>query len=343
MDSNRISALIGTFVKHVIDTQSLQGIEAALRNPKALVESHLDALEAITKDESELLEGLRGHCLEEPFLRLQGCFEVVNLPDTPQDFLATPLCEGVISGKLATVTLNYLCDLDTVSYGSENSGQLFVNLVAMPGSGVIPEKSHKNMRGHTDAASFPLRGRNDPVNPRIAPSPDLVCLVALRNPNRTPTIVMPLGAVLEGLHPMHVEALYSEGFQIYSQRTFRRGTQEVLGEEHFVTDCAILYSSLEGIWIRYSHSNVSVQDESNALLAEAKSAFEASCLRHAQEVVLEPGDLLLVNNRKALHGRGGVGPYVGGETRWLMRTYSLDTSELRPNQWQPDSTHKLYP
>lgn len=60
---------------------------------------------------------------------------------------------------------------------------------------------------------------------------------------------------------------------------------------------------------------------------EAQAALEAlaSVLRDPsleEFVRLRPGDLLLVDNRKALHGRSVFRPHYDGQDRWLQRVYT---------------------
>lgn len=86
-----------------------------------------------------------------------------------------------------------------------------------------------------------------------------------------------------------------------------------------------------GIIVRYSHSTVTPLEEGGAA-ERASNHLEAACNRAARPMVVEPGDILLVNNRVVLHGRGEVGGDAGGESRWLLRTYGLDTSGLMPHK-----------
>lgn len=95
--------------------------------------------------------------------------------------------------------------------------------------------------------------------------------------------------------------------------------------------------------MRYTHSQSLPFDENDAAAVAVKKNFEAACLAVTEHVVLKPGDLLLVNNRKALHGRSKVGPAVGGESRWLIRSYGLDCSEVAEEQRHSGSRHTLYP
>jgi L-asparagine oxygenase len=66
---------------------------------------------------------------------------------------------------------------------------------------------------------------------------------------------------------------------------------------------------------------------------DGAEAFEA--LREAMTaaligVVLEPGDLLVVDNRVAVHGRTGFVPRYDGEDRWLRRCFAV--ADLRPSR-----------
>jgi L-asparagine oxygenase len=60
----------------------------------------------------------------------------------------------------------------------------------------------------------------------------------------------------------------------------------------------------------------------------ASNRFEEVCNQIATPIVVQPGDVLIVNNRLSLHDRGGVGDEIMEKSRWLLRTYGLDTSSL---------------
>lgn len=82
-----------------------------------------------------------------------------------------------------------------------------------------------------------------------------------------------------------------------------------------------------GTYVRYSHSTV-VPSEAGGPAEQASNNLEAACNQIAVPVVVQAGDVLIINNRLSLHGRGEVGEDVGGESRWLLRAYALDTSNL---------------
>ena len=254
-----------------------------------------------------------------------------QLPDTPLGFFPVPDSPATIAGRAAALAIHGLLQLETVAYGTENSGSLFVNLVAMPGEGKVPAKSKDRMRGHTDAVSFPFNGEDDALNPRIAPSPDLVTLVGLRNPGAVPTRLMPLNAILALMTPEDIAELKKPQYLINSQTTFVPGMKKMLGKEHIAYDEPVLKEGAIGTYVRFSHTKV-IAPEEGGPAQRALDSFEAACNQVAQPVIVNPGDLLIINNRLGTHGRGAVGDDVGGQSRWLLRAYGLDTDELDPQK-----------
>ncbi|WP_286071310.1 TauD/TfdA family dioxygenase [Stenotrophomonas sp. 57] len=247
-----------------------------------------------------------------------------DLPETPSAFVPVPMTGTTAALQLCVIGANALIGKLTVSYGSENDGNLFVNLVGMGGDGQTAFKSQKHMRGHTDAMSFPFPGEKDPHYPGVAPSPDLVCLGALRNPDGVPTTIMPLAKILEDLDEGVIKELMQRKFTVVCQETFKDGTIAKLGVRHSVRGAAVIRDTVNAErWVRFSHTKVTA-DEDDQVGMDALEAFKSAVASHVQSVPLEPGDILLVSNRRALHGRSKVGDAKGGKSRWLVRSYALD-------------------
>ncbi|MEV4782133.1 hypothetical protein [Burkholderia sp. LMU1-1-1.1] len=291
------------------------------------------------------------------YVHLKGVFSVEGLPETPNGFYPIPDCRSTVAARLVAISLGGFFAKRMISYGSENEGELFVNLVALEGGGAVSKNSTKAMRGHTDAASFPFPGGVDPTSTRIAPSPDVVCLMGLKNADSVSTTLMLLHELMSDLTADDIAQLSKPQFLIGCQRTFARGTKHVFGDEHYADGANVLEARSGGqVWVRYSHSSVTVagdatddQSVSNDVIAErspaaaAKNRFEEACVSRARRVVINPGDVLWVNNRQALHGRTVVDHEVGGSARWLLRGYALDPTVIRREQYYEESEFKLYP
>ncbi|MFZ1907327.1 MAG: TauD/TfdA family dioxygenase [Steroidobacteraceae bacterium] len=277
------------------------------------------------------------------WLQLPGAFLVDDLPETPTDFLPVPDCHTTLRARLAMLGVHEILGKETIAYRSESDGGLFVNLVARPGQGRLAEKSTKGMRGHTDAVSFPFPGTADPDFPRIAPSPDLVTLAGLKNPNSIPTHIVPLPEILTRLKPEDIAELEKAQFIIQCQETFRAGTEAILGTQHMLSDAPVLHAATDGsMSVRFSHSKV-VAEHDNAAATRAREAFIAACAEAVIPVPAIPGSILLINNRKALHGRSPVGDGHGANTRWLLRTYALAEEAIHPRSRYRDSAYQLFP
>lgn len=316
--------------------------ESLLREPHRIVASHLHSVERAVLAAGHSINELVMAVDERPVIHLRGVFATDALPETPLDFVPVPPCRSTAAARAAAVLANAVMGLETVSYGSENDGSLFVNLVGLPGEGRSPKKSRSPMRGHTDAFAFPVRGQVDSEDSNISPSPDVVVLCALRNPDKVPTTVMPLDDILRNMSAEHVQTLKQKRYILQAQATFRKGLDAVFGEPFQRENEAILFDGEVGHWVRFSHTNIDSRSDKGPE-REALDAFIHACSKTKKQVVLEPGDLLIVNNRKALHGRGGVGGVVGGESRWLLRTYGLSTKASRQLKRHPEFPYMLYP
>ena len=290
------------------------------------------------------LQAARSVVLNAPYFHLKQVFMADDLPDTPVDFLPMSDADGSVAGRAAVLAVHGFLRKETISYGTENDGALFVNLVPMDREGKYGEKSKGSMRGHTDAVSFPFNGELDAIDPRIAPSPDLVTLVGLRNPDSVATTVMALADVLHKLSPSDIAELKKDQYSIVSQFTFIEGMKEILGDVHTAIDEPVLKDAPDGTMVRYSHSSVTPTDP-EGVAKNASDNLEKACNEVVVPVVVDPGDVLVVSNRLCLHGRGLVGGAAGGQARWLLRTYALDTSTLDNSRRHLGErpAHVLYP
>jgi L-asparagine oxygenase len=339
-----LSTAVRSVVGHWIAATTYEEKEAAFEDTAALGQEFGAAVE-----ESLVAAGIEPDVVRKKTLiaactHLKDVFQLGELPDTPQDFLYVPDVNGTFAGRAAALATHGFLKLETISYGSENDGELFVNLVPMPGEGRIPDKSKDKMRGHTDAVSFPFSGETDAIHPRIAPSPDFVTLVGMRNPNSVGTTVMPLEEILPRLSQGEISELKIAQYDVGSQDTFVVGLIAELGKTHTLLNAPVLRVVEDMTQVRFSHRNVN-PPEDYPPGKQAIDRFKEACELVAHSVVVGPGDLLLVSNRTCLHGRGIVGEDVGGKARWLLRTYALDTTGLddarRHGGDRP--VHVLYP
>ena len=352
---------VRTIVADWMDERTPEQCIAALGDPVRLAGELLPRVQEYLDAHGISLRQVKGLAWSEPCIHLQGVFSTegagCSLPETPCAFLPVPDCQATIAARITAVACLSVIESSVVSYASENDGHLFVNLVVLDGEGQMVDKSKDSMRGHTDGVFFPIRGERDEKHPKFAPSPDFVCLSGLRNPDATETTVMPLNEVLMGLSEHEIEELCKPQFTLVPQKTFREGVKQAMNWPHSrpprMDNRRVLFKREEGFWVRFSHSSVldpvhetgtgSTDIETPNSASSARKAFMDLCRERVRSVVVKPGDILLVNNRIGLHGRTKVGGEVGGESRWLLRTYGLETDDLDVEQRCSGSNYKLYP
>ncbi|WP_170854598.1 TauD/TfdA family dioxygenase [Azotobacter beijerinckii] len=353
---------VRTVVANWMAGKTLHQCVEALSDPVQFSEEQLPAVHEQLQANGVSLQQLKDLAWSEPYLHLQDVFPIAGLddelPETPVAFLPVPDCRATAAARASAVLCLATIESSVVSYASENDGHLFVNLVVLAGQGQMVEKSKDAMRGHTDGVFFPIRGERDETYPNFAPSPDFVCLSGLRNPNATETTVMPLKEVLTGLTDEEIDELCQPQFTISPQKTFREGLALAMNWQSQrpprIDNRRVLFRRAEGSWIRFSHSSVAAPiltaqggEEPDIDAANpANSAYQSfieNCRKNESGVVVRPGDILLVNNRIGLHGRSEVGGEAGGTSRWLLRTYGLETGDLAAEQRYQGSSYKLYP
>jgi L-asparagine oxygenase len=155
---------------------------------------------------------------------------------------------------------------------------------------------------------------------------DFFGLIAMRNPDRTETMLAAIeDADLSGLDTdvlfeprflIRVDPEHLEGMGITDEVSLRR---PVLGGSR----------SAPGLRLDWTYTDAVPGDaRAEAALADLRARMEAVMTT----VALEPGDVLLVDNYRSVHGRRPFRPRYDGADRWLrhvMVTLDLDRSLAR--------------
>lgn len=247
-------------------------------------------------------------------LHLKSIFSPSAATHTPQEMVDNTQPNSWFGAANLVSSLNRLLKIQTMSYLSENSGQLFVHLTPKNGEDASSTKSRKSMRGHTDGVIFPLNGQAH-LDPELPPGPDLVILIGMENSNSVPTRIIPISKVVRKMKPESIRQLMKENFRISPQVSFdldglKRTYQAIL-----------VKSEDEGYLIRYSHSRVNPMNKGDTDAEAAILDLQDAIANSSQEIIIEKGDIVFINNRTAIHGRGEVKMGSTSARRWLIRTY----------------------
>lgn len=146
-----------------------------------------------------------------------------------------------------------------------------------------------------------------------SPAPSALVLSARWNPANEPTRIVPLRGVIEGLSSLDVLALSSPSFDFTRSECFVDG-RGAGGNATSIVD----FDEQGGFSVRYNAYRFSLNENASDAAARAFDAFQARLAQTPSvDFVLQPDNVLLVNNTRALHGR----ERLGDNRRLLLRLF----------------------
>jgi L-asparagine oxygenase len=229
---------------------------------------------------------------------------VGDLPPTPSHHGSQVLDRHGTSG-----TLRLVADLvgSLIGYQDEKSGALLHDVHPVKGEERHIENSGSvNFDFHTENVHHPLR-------------PDFLGLLCLRQDHDgiAATRVASIREAQSLLTDRQQEILRSVQFSSAYPTSFARNIE---GPRPTAGPHPVLFGQYSKAFMRFNSHNTTAPDaESTEALRALSEALESVC----KDVVLEPGDLILVDNHIAAHGRSSFTPRYDGRDRWLRRFYSL--------------------
>ncbi len=183
---------------------------------------------------------------------------------------------------------------DCIGWQTQQGGRIIHDV--MPIRGMEQEQigtgSEQAITWHTEDAFHPLHG-------------DYLAMMCLRNPDRVATTFASLERL--ALAPEDWETLFEPHYTIHPDNSHlpeNSAHPEAAGNGH-----AKQFARIE---------QLRRQPEKIAVLAFA--ALTAALDGKLADVVLEPGDICFIDNRKAVHGRRAFKARYDGRDRWFKRT-----------------------
>lgn len=223
------------------------------------------------------------------------------LPDSWQVGFA-PLTSAVLVG------LTHALGLRHFGYPEEKKGAILQNVHPIPG--------WENTLSNAGRISFNLHVES-PFLPRAA-RPEAAALIALNNEARTATRIAVVANINARLPPEIVQTLRQPLFSYRNDDSF-----EINGYT-LETPRSPFLKRIDG----YEESRCAIFTKAHSAEAErALTAWLEAAEAEAVDVVLQPGDMLVFNNYRCIHGRGAV-----EGRRWLQRIYGSRDCPLADKQ-----------
>jgi Fe(II)/alpha-ketoglutarate-dependent arginine beta-hydroxylase len=223
------------------------------------------------------------------------------------------------------VYLLMLAELTGHAFGwtSQFEGQLTQDIVPVKANETaqVSSSSTVTLDLHVEEAFHPLR-------------PDFLALMCLRNPDRTPTTWVSMDDVQ--LSPSDVACLFESKYPVVPDDSYFRGrTQEQDDDDAMAEETRAVWQKIQQLREVTVPSSVffgardapyiclDVPFTRSELLEEPHRGAWARLCRELEartvETVLEPGDVIFLDNFRTAHGRRPYTPRYDGLDRWLMR------------------------
>lgn len=231
---------------------------------------------------------------------------VGTVPATPEQPTA-PTPKDAVSERSLLAIATILGE--PVGYRPELGGRLVQNLVPTRDNQdrQTSTSSTVPLLFHTETAFHPYR-------------PAYLVLLCLRGDPAADTTLSSIHEVWPRLSPRTRDILFEPRFRTAIDESFLNGRENVLG-----APMPVLRDRTNPSMVFDEDLMVGIDAEANAALAELGRVTTAF---HAR-INLGPGDLLVIDNARAVHGRSPYTPRFDGSDRWLQRTFVI--AELPTN------------
>jgi alpha-ketoglutarate-dependent taurine dioxygenase len=233
-----------------------------------------------------------------------------NLPPTP------PTPESTVDKDLATeLTLLTVARRlgQPVGYVPEHGGRIVQNIVptATDTDSQTSTSSRSNLMFHTETAFHPFR-------------PRYLLLLCLRGDPAAHTTLVSVHELMDRLPTEVVDLMFEPRFRTAVDASFLNGRLNELGAARPL----ISGTRDEPTFVFDADLTVGTDVDAEDVLVRVRDLIEEI----KTSVVLEPGDLLVVDNNVAVHGRSPFTARFDGYDRWLQRSFVV--TDLAPSAGQ---------
>jgi L-asparagine oxygenase len=241
----------------------------------------------------------------------EGVLTVRNLPvadDLPPTPRAPESVARTCTPSVAALLLVMSRLGDPISYAEEKHGALVQDVCPVPGE--------ENQQQNTGSVYFKLHTENAFLENR----PDFIGLLCLREDHegKAASITSSIRQAFRMLSPMDVTVLREARFRTRLAPSFcRDGSVQV-----YQPPSPVLMGPPEFPSLCVDFDDTQPCDES---AERALTALHDALQKVRRESVLRRGDLAIVDNSVAVHGRSAFIPRYDGEDRWLQRLFVVSS------------------
>jgi len=234
-----------------------------------------------------------------------------EIPNTPENNNCK-IGEQTILAKIQSILLNVICNM--IAYEAEGYGRLFQD--------VIPVKSmEKNQTSisssveleiHTEQAFSKLR-------------PDILSLACLRGNEKAYTYILPVNSIINNVSEIELEMLKTPLWNTGVDLSFKLNDHEFIegdirGPMSIIrVDKDPRLENEDPLLVFDQDLMSGITDESNEMIQKIVDIYYKHRLSHN----FTPGEIIFIDNNRAVHGRSPFVPNYDGLDRFLVRCFGV--------------------
>ena len=199
---------------------------------------------------------------------------------------------------------------EPVGYVPEHGGRIVQNIVPTrrDADRQTSTSSRSTLMFHTETAFHPYR-------------PRYLLLLCLRGDPAAETTMASVHDLFDVLPTATVEAMFEPRYRTAVDASFLGDRSNELGP----TMALVTGTTDSPTFVFDADLTVGIDPEAQRVVDAVRDTLE----RCQRAVVLEPGDLLVIDNNVAVHGRSRFAARFDGKDRWLQRTFVV--ADLAPS------------
>jgi len=232
-----------------------------------------------------------------------------NIPDTPSNN-EYKIGETTNLAKIQAILLSFISDI--IAYEAEGYGNIFQDILPIKKMKMEQTSlgSGTELEIHTEQAFSKLR-------------PDILSLACLRGDINAITYVLPVQTITDNLSENEIELLKQPLWKTGIDLSFK-----INGNEFIEGDIRGPFPILS-IENQYNNGRYNlifdqdlmfgINDSAQQLVGKIVEIY----YRYRNKHNLKPGEIILIDNRHAVHGRSSFYPKYDGRDRFLIRCFSV--------------------
>lgn len=239
-----------------------------------------------------------------------------NLPNTP-DNNNSKIGEKTNLVKIQSMFLNVITEM--ISYEAEGYGNLFQDVVPVKSMSHDQTSvgSNVELEIHTEQAFSKLR-------------PDILSLACIRGDNDAKTFILPVKNILDNITLEEREMLHLPLWKTSVDLSFKLNGNEFI-EGDIRGPLSILNGDRDDPYLVFDQDLMfGINEESQQMIQKIVDIYYNYRYHHN----LQSGDIIFVDNNRAVHGRSPFFPRYDGKDRFLVRcfgVYNYDKSKYARN------------